>query len=97
LWLAAVPVAGAAAAGRPLTKIQRPREDPVGRVRSRVRVVVRSRIRLGSLRISLDGRSITHVFHRSAGAYRATLRNGASATPRRSPIWRPRTSTIRPT
>ena len=72
----AAPAAEAAAAGGHLTKIQSPHADQVVGIHGRIHVAVRSRVQLGALRISLNGRNITGSFHRSAGAYRATLSAG---------------------
>ena len=75
LLVIAVPPAHAAApGGRHLTKIQSPRADQVVPIHGHVRAVVRSRVPRSALRITVNGRNMTRFFHRSAGAYRATLR-----------------------
>lgn len=73
LMLLAAPAGGASA--RSLTSIASPRTGQiVGN--GHVRIVVRSRANLGAMRIRVNGRNVTRYFHRSAGAYRATLRLG---------------------
>jgi hypothetical protein len=47
----------------------------------RVDVVVRSRVSLGRLQISVNGRDVKRYFRRSGGAYRATLRLGRGLQP----------------
>jgi hypothetical protein len=84
LWLiaAATAASSASASSAPgLTRIQTPSAGHVVGSRGHLAVVVRSRAPLRALRISVDGRDITRYFHRSAGAYRATLRPGHGLHP----------------
>ena len=82
LMVIALPAATASAASaKHLTRIQRPLANQVVGMRGHVRVVVRSREQLGALRISVNGRGITRLFHGSAGVYSATLRRGRGLHP----------------
>ena len=70
-------IAGTASAAGPshLTRIERPRtEQIVGN--GKVRVVLRTRASLGSLRVAVDGRSVKRRLRRTRRGYRAVLRLG---------------------
>jgi hypothetical protein len=76
LVVAGVLASSASSAGsQDLTRIASPGVDQVVG-KAGVQVVLQSRASLGALRVSVDGLDVKRFFHRSAGAYRATLRVG---------------------
>jgi hypothetical protein len=81
VMVVAAPAADASAKGSQALTIESPQANQVVSSDGQTDVLVRSRVGLGAMRISVNGQDITSYFHGSAGVYSATLGPGHGLYP----------------